>query len=94
MAKEKNEQLESMIEVIESLIHEIGYKTLRMSSKDSPVRTTAYDALVFKNNYGKEFTITFDESKAPKKLANGEQDLNNLVSTNYISDSDMIKVWY
>lgn len=86
MKTEINEKLEKMMELIEIAMREEGYKTLRMSEKNSPISTTEYDALILRNSEGQEFRIGFDESNEPRKMANGERDFNNWVSTNYITE--------
>lgn len=86
MKTEINEELEKMMELIETAMREEGYKTLRMSASNGKIGTTGYDAIILRDTTGKEFTIHFNESTEPRKRANGERDFNNWVSTNYISD--------
>ena len=80
----KNNQLETMLNSIEILMKENGYKTLRLS-KTKKHSTSAYDCLVLRNCEGKEYKITFDESMQPGERK-GEPDYNNWKSTNYITE--------
>jgi hypothetical protein len=58
----RNEQLESIIELVEAVFEEEGYKTGRYSNTKI-ISTTEYDCLVLQDSKGKEFTIGFNESK-------------------------------
>lgn len=59
---EYNEQLELVIDMLEGIMQEEGYKTLRFSNTNNKHSTTTYDCLVLRDREGKEFTINFDES--------------------------------
>lgn len=77
MSKEINQTLELIIELVEGLIQEEGFKTLKFSDADN-LGTTSYDCLVFKGHKGQEYTITFDKSMTRDK------DKFDWHSTNYI----------
>lgn len=79
MITQRNEQMETMIELIEGMMHEEGYKTLRFSESKKN-RTTAYDCLILRDGEGKEFKISFDE------CWDYIESKNKWERTNYISD--------
>lgn len=77
MSKEINQTLELIIELVEGLIQEEGFRTLKFSDTEN-LSTTAYDCLVFKDREGQEYTIIFDKSMTR------ERDSFNWHSTNNI----------
>ena len=77
MSKEINQTLELIIDLVEGLIQEEGFKTLKFSDTDK-LGTTAYDCLVFKDHNGQEYTIIFDKS------ITRDRDKFNWHSTNHI----------
>lgn len=81
MEKDRNDELEKVIEVMEDYLENNGYDHIRMNEHKT-INTTAYDAIIFKDGE-KEFTITFDESVSLNKH-------RNFVSTNYIGHGGLI----
>ena len=75
-----NETLELLIDLVEGLVQEEGFKTLKMS-RSNIVGTTAYDGLVLRDANGQEYTITFDKS------VTRDHDKFNWHSTDYIKDA-------
>lgn len=82
MLNYKNNELEKVIEVMESYLENNGYDHIRMSEHKT-VSTTAYDAIIFRDGE-KEFTITFNESVTLNKH-------RNFVSTNNIEHGGFIE---
>jgi len=78
LKKEPNKTLEPIIELIEGLVQEKGFKTLRFSESKHYL-TTNYDCLVLRDASGKEYTISFDESTT-------KDPGTSWLSTNYIKD--------
>jgi hypothetical protein len=56
-----NQQIETMIDLVEELLQEEGYETVKFSETQK-YSTSGYDCLVLRDCEGKEFTIMFDES--------------------------------
>lgn len=71
------ETLELLIELVEGLVQEEGFKTLRYSGTDS-LGTIEYDCLVLKDSKGKEYTISFDESLRLNRTTKKTESTNHI----------------
>jgi hypothetical protein len=74
------EELESLIGIIESSMHEEGYITKRYSNTDGRFGTTSYDCLILRDENGKEYTLSIDE-RVKLNRENG-----NFEATNDLAD--------
>ena len=75
---EKNETLDVLIELVESMVQEEGFRTLR-TTESKVVSYSGYESLILKDANGQEYSINFNKNMVPER-----ENSNRWVSTNYI----------